>query len=311
MTDLLSLLKEPLVLDGSMSTPLEAWGEQTNTDLWTAEALLDHPERVYKVHYEYFKAGARMTITDTYQTSIPAFEKHGLSASEARGLMEKAAEIALKARDDYEERTGIHNFVAGSVGPYGAYLADGSEYRGDYLLSRDQYVDFHAPRIEELVKSEVDCLAIETQPRLDEVQAILAYLKDQYPEIPVYVSFSLKDPETISEGTPLTAAIQAVQDDPQVFAAGINCFKLEWGSAAVKTVKSVAKKPVVIYPNSGAEYDPEAKAWKYPAEGTSFGAAAKDWLDAGATIVGGCCTTMPSDIAKVNAAVKKLEMELE
>lgn len=311
MTDILSLLKEPLVLDGSMSTPLEAWGEQTDTDLWTAKALLDHPELVYRVHYEYFKAGARMTITDTYQTSISAFEKHGLSADEARELMRKAAEIALKARDDYEKRTGVHNLVAGSVGPYGAYLADGSEYRGGYLLSRDQYVDFHAPRIAELVRSGVDCLAIETQPRLDEVQAILAYLKDQYPEIPAYVSFSLKDPETISEGKPLAEAVQAVQDDSQVFAVGVNCFKLKWGALAVKTVKAVAKKPVVIYPNSGAEYDPESKEWKYPAADSSFGAAARDWLDAGATIIGGCCTTMPSDIAKINAAVKKQEMELE
>ncbi|WP_201330664.1 homocysteine S-methyltransferase family protein, partial [Lactobacillus nasalidis] len=138
-------------------------------------------------------------------------------------LIRKSAAVAVKARDDFEKKTGVHNYVAGSVGPYGAYLADGSEYRGDYGLSHEEYVAFHAPRIEELAAGGVDCLAIETQPKLSEVRAILDYLQEKHPALPVYVSFSLRDPATISEGLPLAEAVQEAGRYPQVFAAGANC----------------------------------------------------------------------------------------
>lgn len=306
MADLPTLLAQrPVTLDGSMSTPLEAWGEDTNSDLWTAKALADNPDLVYRVHQEYFKAGARVTITDSYQASLPAFMKHGLSEDAARALIRESAAVAIKARDDFEKATGIHNFVAGSVGPYGAYLADGSEYRGDYALSHEEYVDFHAPRIEELVAGGVDCLAVETQPKLSEVRAILDYLAAKYPDLPVYVSFSLKDPATISEGLPLAEAAQEVSAYSQVFAAGANCFKLAWTVDVVKNLRA-SKLPIVVYPNSGAEYDPSVKQWVYPPEAADFGQAGSDWLAAGAKLVGGCCTTMPEDIAGLAAAVKKV-----
>ncbi|WP_123799330.1 homocysteine S-methyltransferase [Limosilactobacillus fermentum] len=293
------LAQGPLVLDGSMSTPLEVAGAKTNSDLWTSQTLIDNPDLVYQVHLDYFKAGADLTITDTYQTNADALVRHGLSEEEARNLIKRAVQLANQARDDYEKETGKHNYVAGSIGPYGAYLADGSEYRGDYDLTAIQLQNFHLPRLAAILATGVDCLALETQPKLTEVVAILALLKTLEPTMPVYVSFSLRDAEHLSDGTSLKEAVQVVTKDPQVFAVGVNCVGLDLVTPAIKAIKEVTDKPVIVYPNSGATYDPTVKQWRFEEGTPRFVNAIDDWITAGAAIIGGCCTTLPQDIAVV------------
>lgn len=201
-----------LVLDGAMSTALEKQGIDTNTDLWTAVALDKDLDKVYKVHMNYFQAGAQMAITDTYQANVQAFEKHGYSEDKAKEMIADAVKIAKKARDDFEKKTGIHNYVAASVGSYGAYLAEGDEFRGDYDLTKKQYLDFHLPRLQVLLQNKPDCLAIETQPKLDEVVVLLDWLKENAPEMPVYVSFTLHDTTKISDGTPLKKVMEKINE---------------------------------------------------------------------------------------------------
>ena len=201
-----------LVLDGAMSTALEKQGIDTNTDLWTAVALDKDLDKVYKVHMNYFQAGAQMAITDTYQANVQAFEKHGYSEDKAKEMIADAVKIAKKARDDFEKKTGFHNYVAASVGSYGAYLAEGDEFRGDYDLTKKQYLDFHLPRLQVLLQNKPDCLAIETQPKLDEVVVLLDWLKENAPEMPVYVSFTLHDTTKISDGTPLKKVMEKINE---------------------------------------------------------------------------------------------------
>lgn len=299
------LTNNPVVLDGAMSTPLEKLGADTNNDLWTAKALIDNEELVYEVHKMYFEAGADLIITDTYQANVQAFEKVGYSKKEARNLIKKAVKIAQKARDDYENRTGKHNYIAGTIGPYGAYLANGSEYRGDYELSVEEYQQFHLPRIEELVNAEVDILAIETQPKLDEVLAILELLKKKYPQQKVYVSYTLSDDDTISDGTPLPRAIHALEDYSQVIAVGINCVKLELVEPALKNMKEITDKHLIVYPNSSAVYDPKSKTWSQPKTSVTFEELIPNWYEAGARIIGGCCTTGPKEIKAVADFIKR------
>lgn len=299
------LTNNPVVLDGAMSTPLEKLGADTNNDLWTAKALIDNEELVYEVHKMYFEAGADLIITDTYQANVQAFEKVGYSEKEARNLIKKAVKIAQKARDDYENRTGKHNYIAGTIGPYGAYLANGSEYRGDYELSVEEYQQFHLPRIEELVNAEVDILAIETQPKLDEVLAILELLKEKYPQQKVYVSYTLSDDDTISDGTPLPRAIHALEDYSQVIAVGINCVKLELVEPALKNMKEITDKHLIVYPNSSAVYDPKSKTWSQPKTSVTFEELIPNWYEAGARIIGGCCTTGPKEIKAVADFIKR------
>lgn len=298
------LTNHTVVLDGAMSTPLERLGADTNNDLWTAKALIDNKELVYEVHKMYFEAGADLIITDTYQANVQAFEKVGYSEKEARNLIKKAVKIAQKARDDYENRTGKHNYIAGTIGPYGAYLANGSEYRGDYELSVEEYQQFHLPRIEELVNAEVDILAIETQPKLDEVLAILELLKKKYPQQKVYVSYTLSDDDTISDGTPLPRAIHALEDYSQVIAVGINCVKLELVEPALKNMKEITDKHLIVYPNSSAVYDPKSKTWSQPKTSATFEELIPNWYEAGARIIGGCCTTGPKEIKAVADFIK-------
>ena len=298
------LTNHTVVLDGAMSTPLERLGADTNNDLWTAKALIDNKELVYEVHKMYFEAGADLIITDTYQANVQAFEKVGYSEKEARNLIKKAVKIAQKARDDYENRTGKHNYIAGTIGPYGAHLANGSEYRGDYELSAEEYQQFHLPRIEELVNAEVDILAIETQPKLDEVLAILELLKKKYPQQKVYVSYTLSDDDTISDGTPLPRAIHALEDYSQVIAVGINCVKLELVEPALKNMKEITDKHLIVYPNSSAVYDPKSKTWSQPKTSATFEELIPNWYEAGARIIGGCCTTGPKEIKAVADFIK-------
>lgn len=298
------LTNHTVVLDGAMSTPLERLGADTNNDLWTAKALIDNEELVYEVHKMYFEAGADLIITDTYQANVQAFEKVGYSEKEARNLIKKAVKIAQKARDDYENKTGKHNYIAGTIGPYGAYLANGSEYRGDYELSVEEYQQFHLPRIEELVNGIVDILAIETQPKLDEVLAILELLKEKYPQQKVYVSYTLSDDDTISDGTPLPRAIHALEDYSQVIAVGINCVKLELVEPALKNMKEITDKHLIVYPNSSAVYDPKSKTWSQPKTSATFEELIPNWYEAGARIIGGCCTTGPKEIKAVADFIK-------
>ena len=299
------LTNHTVVLDGAMSTPLERLGADTNNDLWTAKALIDNEELVYEVHKMYFEAGADLIITDTYQANVQAFEKVGYSEKEARNLIKKAVKIAQKARDDYENRTGKHNYIAGTIGPYGAYLANGSEYRGDYELSAEEYQQFHLPRIEELVNAGVDILSIETQPKLDEVLAILELLKEKYPQQKVYVSYTLSDDDTISDGTPLPRAIHALEDYSQVIAVGINCVKLELVEPALKNMKEITDKHLIVYPNSSAVYDPKSKTWSQPKTSATFEELIPNWYEAGARIIGGCCTTGPKEIKAVADFIKR------
>lgn len=304
MTKITAELTKPLLIDGAMSTALEQLGADTNNSLWTASVLANQPALVKKVHQEYFKAGARLAITDTYQANVPAFIRNGYSKQEAHSLIQRAVALAKEARDEYQQETGIYNYVAGALGPYGAYLANGSEYSGDYHLSTIEYQQFHRPRLTDILTVGVDVIAIETQPRLDEVLAELDLVKELAPDTLCYVSFSLKDSTRLPDGTPLAVAARTVAKYPNVFAVGVNCIPLEEVTAAIETIHQATDKPVIAYPNSSATYDPTTKTWSYPHGRRSLVDYLPQWLAAGLTIIGGCCTTTPQDIAALHEYLK-------
>lgn len=304
MTKITAELTKPLLIDGAMSTALEQLGADTNNSLWTASVLANQPALVKKVHQEYFKAGARLAITDTYQANVPAFIKNGYSKQEAHSLIQRAVALAKEARDEYQQETGIYNYIAGALGPYGAYLANGSEYTGDYHLSKTEYQQFHRPRLTDILTVGVDVIAIETQPRLDEVLAELDLVKELASDTLCYVSFSLKDSTHLPDGTPLAVAARTVAKYPNVFAVGVNCIPLEEVTAAIETIHQATDKPVIAYPNSSATYDPTTKTWSYPHGRRSLVDYLPQWLAAGLTIIGGCCTTTPQDIAALHEYLK-------
>lgn len=299
-------VKQPLILDGAMATELEKRGVDTNSNLWSARALLTDPNAVYAVHYSYFAAGADIAITNTYQANVPAFEKIGLTAAASKALIAKAVQVAQQARTDYLAASDNARdlYVAGSVGPYGAYLADGSEYTGAYQLDRKAYQVFHYPRIAQLVASGVDVLAIETQPNFAEIQAVVALLQEEFPQQAAWVSLSIKDAQTLCDGTPLAEVVTYLNQQPQVVVLGVNCTALTNVTAVLQTLQPLTDKPLLVYPNSGEEYDPSDKTWHMQKDTPQFSELVPKWQATGAQLIGGCCRTTPGDIEQISQILR-------
>ena len=294
-----------LVIDGALATELERRGCDLKDDLWSARVLLEQPEIIRQVHLDYFKAGADCAITASYQATIEGFIKRGLSQNEAVALIQKSVKLAIEARDEFWSDTTSHigrarPFVAASVGPYGAFLADGSEYRGNYGLSEKDLMGFHRPRMRALVDAGADILACETIPSLIEAQAIATLLRE-FPSISAWVSFSARDERHISEGQLFVDCVKELQDHPQIAAIGVNCTSPKYIPTLIREAKKVIEKPLLVYPNSGETYDAEKNDWNGDPALRSFGMQAREWYQAGARLIGGCCRTTPDDIHVISS----------
>lgn len=289
-----------ILVDGALATELEARGADLHDPLWSALTLLEQPSLIRDVHDSYFAAGADVAITATYQASFEGFARRGLSAEAAGNLMRLAVRIACDARDAHWARIAgqpgaVRPLVAASVGPYGAFLADGSEYRGDYALGEDALLTWHAPRFELLAHSGADLLACETIPCGAEARALLRLL-DAHPHTMAWLSFSARDGEHVSNGESVAALAAEIGAHPQVVAVGVNCTAPSFIPSLMRAARAATSAPIIVYPNSGETYVAGAQRWAGSGECMPFADSARTWFEAGATIIGGCCRTTPQDI---------------
>lgn len=283
-----------ILIDGSMSLGLEEQGLDLNDKLWTAKALLNEPEKIVKVHQNYYDAGANIAITSSYQATVTGFERLGYSTEASRGLIKQTVRLAKQAQANSQGTQ--EKWVAASVGPYGAYLADGSEYRGNYGLSQTELEDFHRERLELLLDAEPDLLAIETIPDLTEIQALIALLA-QHPSASAWVTVTLKDAQHLCDGTDLRVFQLLAESSDQIIAYGVNCVQPDLVLPTLDYLKEIATKPLVAYPNSGAVYDPTTKVWTHDhAVDEVFSTKALKWHDSGCKWIGGCCCTSSKEI---------------
>ncbi|SDR08794.1 homocysteine S-methyltransferase [Thermostaphylospora chromogena] len=282
-----------LVLDGGLATHLETLGADLRGELWSARLLLDDPGLIRRAHLDYYAAGAEVATTASYQASLPALARQGLPGREAERLLRLSVELAAQARD--EAGGGL---VAASIGPYGAALADGSEYTGDYDLDEDGLVAWHRPRWEILAGAGADLLACETIPSRAEAAALARLLRET-PDVRAWVAFSCRDGERLNDGTPVAESAALFAGMPQVVAVGVNCTPPRFVSELTGRIRRACGRPVVAYPNSGETWDPAARAWRGEADPAGFAAAAREWRAAGASLVGGCCRTTPEYIRRV------------
>ena len=299
-----------VILDGALATELEQRGCDLHDPLWSAKVLLEHPERIVEVHQDYFQAGADCAITASYQATIPGFMKRGLTLEAAREALQSAVRLAIAARDAFWQDETQHPgrpkpLVAASVGPYGAYLADGSEYRGDYALSEAELMDFHRPRLAALLDAGPDLLACETLPCFAEAKA-LARLLGEFPNACAWMTFSARDDAHINHGEQLADCVAELDAFPQIVAIGVNCTAPQHIPGLIAAVRSATDKPIVVYPNSGETYDATHHAWCGPATHETFAQEAQRWFDAGAHLIGGCCRTTPAHIAQIAAWARQL-----
>ncbi|MEU1804743.1 homocysteine S-methyltransferase [Streptomyces sp. NPDC019937] len=287
----------PLVLDGGLSNQLEAQGCDLSDELWSARLLADDPGQIEAAHAAYVRAGARVLITSSYQATYEGFAHRGVAREDATALLGRSVELARGAAGQAAGQAAPV-WVAASVGPYGAMLADGSEYRGRYGLSVAELERFHRPRIEALVAAGPDVLALETVPDADEAAAMLRAVEGC--GVPVWLSYSIAG-ETTRAGQPLREAFALAAGNEQVIAVGVNCCEPGDADRAVEIAAEATGKPVVVYPNSGEEWDAAARSWR--GRSTFDPARVKAWRDAGARLIGGCCRVGPDRIAELAGVV--------
>ncbi len=291
-----------LVLDGGLATRLEAYGRDLGGGLWSARLLAREPELIARVHRDYFEAGADVAIAAGYQASVDGFTARGYSRTEALEFSARSVELAVTERDAFGS-----GLVAAGVGPYGAALADGSEYTGDYDLDEEGLYRWHRERWRVLTGSGADLVACETLPSAAEARA-LARLVAETPGVRAWFSFSCADETRISDGTPLREVAEGLAPlhrQGRVVAVGVNCVPPSNVSPLVREVASVGL-PAVAYPNSGEVWDSERGTWAGSTDVEGFGAAAADWCADGAVMVGGCCRTGPAHIRAIRRAVDAL-----
>ena len=295
-----------LVLDGGLAAALEDAGADLSDDLWSARLLLDDPSAIEDVHRAYLDAGADVIITASYQASVEGFMRRGLSRGAAGDLIGSSVTLARRVRDEWwgDGRARRRRpLVAASVGPYGAVLADGSEYRGGYGLTVDELVAFHEPRLRIVSDREPDLLAIETIPSLDEARA-LAQALDRLPGPPSWWSFTCRDAAHLADGSAFVDAVDVAAAAPGALAVGVNCTDPRLVPELVATAASRTRLPVVAYPNRGATWQATGKRWSDSAI-DDLAALAPTWRAAGARLIGGCCGTLPRDIRAITDALTR------
>ncbi|MFE4750307.1 homocysteine S-methyltransferase [Streptomyces mirabilis] len=294
-----ALASGTVVLDGGMSNQLESAGHDLSDELWSARLLAERPEAITEAHLAYFEAGADVAITSSYQATFEGFAKRGIPHGRAAELLGLSVELAREAaRRAHAKGATRPLWVAASVGPYGAMLADGSEYRGRYGLSVAELERFHRPRLEVLAAAAPDVLALETVPDADEAEALLRAVRGL--GVPAWLSYTVAGDRTRA-GQPLEEAFAPAADADEIIAVGVNCCVPEDVDGAVETAARVTGKPVVVYPNSGEVWDAEARAWK--GLSTFTAEQVTGWRRGGARLIGGCCRVGPGAIAGITRAL--------
>jgi homocysteine S-methyltransferase len=295
---------DPIVIDGGLATQCEAMGCNIDGELWSGRLLRDDPDALVAAHRAYLDAGARIIATASYQASRQGFVAQGSTPDEADRLIRSSVTLAARARDEFvqDNPNAARPLVAASVGPYGAILHDGSEYTGDYDIGVDDLARFHDERLAILDTDDADLLACETIPSAAESAVLTQLLRTT--RRPSWVSFSCRDEAHLADGTPLAKVAAEFADHPTVLALGVNCVAPEYVIPLIGVLREAApQKSIVVYPNSGEVYRAEDNAWLGTATPLQCEHAAREWIAAGARLVGGCCRIGPAQIAAMSQSV--------
>ena len=274
--------------------------------------MLENLQIIQELHEDYLRSGVDIVTTSSYQATIQGLENYGLSEKEALDTIALTVELAKNARQnfrqslaDVEKKNRVNPLIAGDVGPYAAYLADGSEYIVDYQLSKEAFKDFHRSRIQTLLAAGSDFIAIETIPNMAEATALVELLADEFPDTEGYMSFTTQDSQKISDGTPMTEVAKLCDSSKQILAFGINCSRPAIISDLLKASRTISQKPLVTYPNSGEIYDGATQTWKsLPDNSHTLCENSQVWHKLGAKTIGGCCRTRPEDIKLLTDKLK-------
>jgi homocysteine S-methyltransferase len=294
------------IIDGAMATELEHLGCDLSHPLWSARILEESPATIEAVHRSYLQAGADCILTASYQVSEEGFAEQGFSAQATADALRRSVSLAESARDWYRRISDRRIWIGASLGPFGAMLHNGAEYHGNYSLSFEEVVQFHAKRISVLASTNADFLAFETIPSLDEAGAILIALEES-PEVAAWISFTCRDETRVAHGERLRDCGRLLDSHPQVVAVGINCTAPALILSLLNELRPATTKPIVVYPNSGETWDASSRSWQGDVDPGELASRSAAWRAAGAHAIGGCCRTTPEQIHGLRAAFEKNE----
>ena len=286
-----------VVLDGALATELENRGCDLDDPLWSARTLLETPDRIEEVHLDYLRAGAEVATTASYQATFEALGARGVDHAGAREVLRRSVAIARAAC-----RRHGSGLVAASIGPYGAFLHDGSEYTGDYPLEREALADFHRERLRVLTDAGPDLVAFETIPSLTEAGAIVSLLEESS-QAPAWLSFSCRSESESSRGDPIEACVELASSSPSVVAVGFNCTHPRFIEGLVIRARAVTHRAIAVYPNSGESWDGKQHRWTGRTSRDRLEHRVRRWRELGAELFGGCCRTTPETIAGIASAL--------
>jgi homocysteine S-methyltransferase len=293
------------ILDGGMATELERCGCNISGPLWSAHVLADSPETIEAVHLSYLEVGADCILTASYQVSAMGYAEIGQRPEAAVAALRQSVDLAVAARERYRKQSSRPVWIGASLGPYGAALHDGSEYHGNYGVEFDDLVRFHAERLAVIETTSADFVALESVPSLEEAEAIVETLH-RHPTVHGWISFTCKDGRHVSHGEKLAHCAEFLDEQKQVIAVGINCTQPKFIPPLIGELKRATHKPIVVYPNSGEGWDAEHRCWTGISDAAGFGRLAREWAEAGAQIIGGCCRTGPEHIRAIRKSLSEI-----
>ena len=293
------------MLDGGLATQLEAQGADLSDRLWSARLLVEEPEAIVDAHLAFYRAGAQVATTATYQATFEGFAARGLDHEAAADLLRRSVDLAERAPVQRARRRGSPSplFVAASVGPYGAMLADGSEYRGRYGRSVAELRDFHRERFRVLAATGADVLAVETIPEIEEARAVAGLLGELpgHRGLDQLLLWRRRPPArrgTRRGGGRRRSATR----------------RAWWRSASTAPPRSTSRRsspgsgpcrrcPSPSTPTAARAGTRRRGAGRGPRPERVDADAAARWRAAGATLIGGCCRVSPSQVGAMGQAL--------
>ncbi|XP_073470562.1 uncharacterized protein [Aquarana catesbeiana] len=299
------------ILSGGLSTELQAAGFTIKGDpLWSARFLHTNPQAIKDVHTSFLRSGSEVLTTATYQASIKGFVQHlGVNVDESAELFNVAVSLAKEAAEEFNTQSSEKRniLIAGSIGPYGAFLHDGSEYTGSYVkdMSIEELKNWHRVQMQCLASAGVDLFAIETIPSQKEAEALVQVLRE-FPNSKAWLSYSCQNTSSTSYGDKFEEAVKVSAATPQLVAIGVNCCSPDFISPLLSLANKNCSLQIdwIVYPNRGGTWDHDL-GWQSATNENPLSAHALEWCQLGAKWIGGCCWTTPSEIESLRETLTR------
>jgi len=288
------------ILDGATGTELGRRGVDISLPLWSTRALITAPDVLADVHRDYLDAGADAITANTFRTHRRALarEPQAHGAPDAAELTRTAVKIAREAC--LKHKPGA--LVFGSVAP----LEDC--YRPDLAPGADDCAREHAELIATLVEAGVDRVLIETMNNLTETRAAVAAARRLAPDrwMVSFCTDTAASPGTLLSGEPIEAILDELGD---ASAVGVNCVAAPDVARQVALLRKRLPDTVAIIAYANIGYADEHGNW-VPTDAVDpdrYADYATRWVEAGASIIGGCCGTTPATIAAVAGRLSRAD----